>query len=340
MTITIDAAPAKSGAPAVRFPTRRLGHANIYVSERDRAFAFYNGICGFDMVGHSKSSYFLSNGNSHHDFGLNGSGTNEPRYGVDGTLKSVANYRGPGTLNHLGWETADQAALVAAYRRALDADLHIQRSLYHGGSYALYLFDPDGVYHEFYADATLEWRKIFSGGDASSVTEGWDPLAKPADPTPYWDPKPVWVALDQAPIAPRRLSRAVVDVSDVVKLVEFYRDVGGLDLKYLARDKSYAYLGGAARQSGFDLCLLKAERADQVGAYRVAAELADEDAVGRAEAALARAGIAPSHRFDDARKRSFFLTDPDRVPIEFFAERTADPEGLGRVDPALRRYAA
>lgn len=340
MAMTIDATSKSGTAPSVRFPTRRLGHANIYVSDRDRAFAFYNGICGFDMVGHSKSSYFLSNGNSHHDFGLNGSGTNEPRYGADGTLKSVANYRGPGTLNHLGWETADQAALVEAYRRALDADIRIQRSLYHGGSHALYLFDPDGVYHEFYADATLEWRKIFSGGDASSVTEGWDPLAQPADPTPYWDPKPVWVAVDKAPIAPRRISRAVVYVSDVVKLIAFYRDVGGLDLMYLARDKSYAYLRGSARQSGFDLCLLEAEHADQVGTYGVAAELADEDAVSRAEAALARTGIAPGRRFDDARKRSFFLTDPDQVPIEFFVERTADYEALGRVDSALRRYAA
>jgi catechol 2,3-dioxygenase len=340
MAMTVDAAPGTAAAAAVRFPTRRLGHANIYVSDRDRAFAFYNGICGFDMVGHSKSSYFLSNGNSHHDFGLNGSGTNEPRYGTDGTVKSVANYRGPGTLNHLGWETANQAALVAAYRRALDADVRIVRSLYHGGSHALYLFDPDGVYHEFYADATLEWRKIFSGGDASSVTEGWDPLAKPADPTPYWDPNPVWVTVDKAPLQPRRLGRAVLQVSDVAKLVDFYRDVAGLDLMYLARDTSYAYLRGAARQSGFDLCLLKAEQANQIGAYRVAAELAGEDAVGRAEAALAGAGIAPSHSFDDARKRSFFLTDPDRVPIEFFVDRTPDCEALGAIAPAARVYAA
>ncbi|MSP51413.1 MAG: hypothetical protein EXQ91_03345 [Alphaproteobacteria bacterium] len=341
MALADDVTTAPHANTAVRFPTRRLGHANIYVGDRDKAFAFYNGICGFDMVGDGKSSYFLSNGNSHHDFALNGSGSNEPRVGTDGVVKSVANYRGPGSLNHFGWETDNQVALVAAYKRAQTSDVRIMRSLHHGASRALYLFDPDGVYHEFYADVTREWRKIFHGGDATSVTSGWDPLEQPVDPIKYWDPNPKWVTVEKALIHPLRISRTVAYVSSLDKLLPFYRDVAGLDLLYQAPDRSYAYLRGAARQTGWDICLIEHDDEDQsLGYHHVSTQLADERSLEDAETKLKKAGIATVRRFDDARKRSFFLRDPDGVPIEFFVERTPDYTALSGVARAERPFAA
>ena len=101
MAITEEFA-GSAAAPTVRFEPRRLGHANIYIGERDRSVAFYSKLCGFDLVGTSKTSAFLSNGHSHHDFGLC-QADGKPRVGNDGKVKSVDTWKGPGTLHHIGW---------------------------------------------------------------------------------------------------------------------------------------------------------------------------------------------------------------------------------------------
>ena len=331
------AAPAP--APAVRFGPRRLGHANIYIADRARSVAFYSELCGFDIVGTSKTSAFLSNGNSHHDFGLC-QADGKARIGADGKVKSVDNWKGPGTLNHIGWETDNQAHLAAACERALAAGVDIKRSLFHGGSWALYLFDPEGNYHEFYADATREWREIFDGGDVSSVTSHWDPAASPPDPTPYWDPDPDWVAVDGAAFQPLRASRTLFLVDDMAQMVDWFENVAGFEVAYRADDDSYAYLVGAARQSGHDLALLRREGDQRPGYQQVSCEMPDAAAVEGAERALAARGIEPVISIDTAAKRSFHLRDPDGLGVEFFVEREPDFAALNEIAPEMRAYHA
>ena len=326
-------------SPEVKFGPRRIGHANIYIGDRDRSVAFYKDLCGFDIVGTSKTSAFLSNGNSHHDFGLC-QADGKPRVGADGKVKSGDNWKGPGSLNHIGWETDNQAHLAAAYQRALDAEIDIKRSLYHGGSWALYLFDPEGNYHEFYADATREWRKVFDGGDVSTITSHWDPSTDDADPTPYWDPDPNWVEVDGAAFHPLRASRTLFYVDDMPTMVDWFENVGGFNLAFRADDDSYAYFGGSAHQTGFDLALLKRDGEQRLGYQHVSCQMADEAAVDRAEKALAERGIEPVISIDNEAKRSFFLDDPDGLGIELFVERTHSYSALASVDAAQRPFYA
>ena len=58
--------------PAVRFHPRRLGHANLFVSDLDRSMRFYSAVCGLEEVRREPAIRigFLSNGNTHHDVGL------------------------------------------------------------------------------------------------------------------------------------------------------------------------------------------------------------------------------------------------------------------------------
>ena len=336
MAVTEEFA-VSAAAPAVRFEPRRLGHANIYIGERDRSVAFYSKLCGFDIVGTSKTSAFLSNGNSHHDFGLC-QADGKPRVGNDGKVKSVDNWKGPGTLNHIGWETDNQAHLAAAYERALANDVDIKRSLFHGGSWAIYLFDPEGNYHEFYADATLQWRDIFDGGDVSSITSQWDPKEGTSDTTAHWDPDPAWVEVEGAALHPRRASRTLFYVDDMSKMVEWFESIGGFEIVYRADDDSYTYFSGAAYQTGYDLVLLQREGDRRLGYEQVSCEMPDEAAIEGAEKALTERGITPEISIDNSIKRSFYLRDPDGLGVEFFVEREPDFASLNDVAPSERAY--
>ena len=339
--MAIQEIEAAAPSPAVKFSPRRIGHANIYIGDRDRSVAFYRDLCGFEIVGTSKTSAFLSNGNSHHDFGLC-QADGKPRIGADGKVKSVDNWKGPGSLNHIGWETDNQAHLAAAYQRALENDVEIKRSLYHGGSWALYLFDPEGNYHEFYADATLAWREIFNGGDVSSITSHWDPSIENSDATPLWDPDPEWVAVDGAAFHPLRASRTLFYVDDMPMMVDWFESVAGFELAHRADDDSYAYFAGAARQTGFDIALLRRDRDSEqrLGYQHVSCQMPDADAVDRAEQALSKRGIKPVISIDNEAKRSFFLNDPDGLGIELFVERAHSYTALADVDPNQRRFYA
>ena len=326
-------------APAVKFAPRRIGHANIYIGDRDGSVAFYKDLCGFDIVGTSKTSAFLSNGNSHHDFGLC-QADGKPRVGADGKVKSVDNWKGAGSLNHIGWETDNQAHLAAAYERAVESGVEIKRSLFHGGSWALYLFDPEGNYHEFYADATLAWREIFNGGDVSSITSHWDPSDENLDPTPYWDPDPKWVEVEGAAFHPLRASRTLFYVDDMPTMVDWFENVAGFDLAYRAEDDSYAYFAGATRQTGFDIALLRRDGDQRLGYQHISCEMPSEAAIDQAEQTLAERGVSPVISIDSSSKRSFFLRDPDGLGIELFVERTPAFAALSDVEPALRPYYA
>ena len=335
--MAIQEIEAVAPSPAVKFGPRRIGHANIYIGDRDRSVAFYRDLCGFEIVGTSKTSAFLSNGNSHHDFGLC-QADGKPRVGADGKVKSVDNWKGPGSLNHIGWETDNQAHLAAAYQRALEGDVEIKRSLYHGGSWALYLFDPEGNYHEFYADATLAWREIFDGGDVSSITSHWDPSIEDSDETPYWDPNPEWVEVDGAAFHPLRASRTMFYVDDMPLMVDWFENVAGFELAHRANDDSYAYFAGAARQTGFDIALLRRDSGQRLGYQHVSCQMPDETSVDRAEQALAARGIEPVISIDNDTKRSFFLNDPDGLGIELFVERSHSYDTLADVESSQRPY--
>jgi len=169
----------------VRFRPRRLGHANLFVSDLDRSMRFYNAVCGLEEVRREPAIRigFLSNGNTHHDVGLVQSSTAR-RVGRDGFVMSRGDRRATG-LNHLGFEMENEAELVEAYRRATACGVEIERTVDHLISRSVYLPDPEGNVLEFYADVTKDWRSIFCPEREDLVTGVWTP----GDPAPSTEPK-------------------------------------------------------------------------------------------------------------------------------------------------------
>ncbi len=54
-------------------PETRMGHVHLHVRDVDEAVAFYHGVIGFDVMGHSQKfqAAFVSAGGYHHHIGLN-----------------------------------------------------------------------------------------------------------------------------------------------------------------------------------------------------------------------------------------------------------------------------
>jgi catechol-2,3-dioxygenase len=115
---------------------RRLNHAVLFVSDLDRALAFYTEVLGFRVVDHEErmNAAFLRTPDSqnHHDLGLFGLGAGAP-----------APTRGATGLYHLAWQvdTLDQ---LAALREPLMAAGALTGESSHGATLSLYGADPDG----------------------------------------------------------------------------------------------------------------------------------------------------------------------------------------------------
>ncbi|MPS50489.1 VOC family protein [Alcaligenaceae bacterium SAGV3] len=176
----------------VAFRPRRLGHVNLYVSDLEASLSFYERHCGLARVRMESAigAGFLSNGNTHHDLGLIEISRGQDRHGRDGHVQ-IQSTRGrqPG-LNHLGWEMENQAALVQAYERMRAAGMAPQALYDHIISHAVYVPDPDGNVHEFYADSMKDWESVFNLDHDDLVTSRWDPLASERSTTPNYNPAP------------------------------------------------------------------------------------------------------------------------------------------------------
>jgi catechol-2,3-dioxygenase len=64
--------PSEQAKAGGFFRPRRLGHANLFVSDYERASQFYQSVVGFEEVYRQPDNRasFLSNGNTYHDLGL------------------------------------------------------------------------------------------------------------------------------------------------------------------------------------------------------------------------------------------------------------------------------
>src|SRR5262249_38046780 len=152
----------------------------LFISNVDRSVAFYNNICGLEKVRLEPGirAGFLSNGNTHHDIGLVEVST-EPTIGRDGHVQpSSGRGKQPG-INHFGFEMENEADLVRSYERARKAGIKIHATTDHLISRSVYIFDPDGILLEFYADSVEDWRTIFNLEREDLVSGPWTPGEQP-----------------------------------------------------------------------------------------------------------------------------------------------------------------
>lgn len=295
------------------FNPRRLGHANLFASDLEASARFYSDVAGVELIRREPaiSAAFHSNGSTHHDIGLIEC-SDGARKGRDGYVQP-SSFRGrrPG-LNHLGWEVDSEADLVAAIGRAQAAGANIRTFSNHQISHSVYIEDPDGNYHEFYADVLENWREVFNLQREELVTEAWDwtraegkgPIRLPAELR----------RVGHAPFHPARITHATLAVERFDECLQFLEAIAGLSVAQRG-DGVAALCGGDDRLA---LVLLSTRHGLAAGLQGVSFELAPGEDV---DGAIARA------RADGCRivgecsegKHSALVRDPDGLLVEFYA---------------------
>ncbi len=189
----------------------------------------------------------------------------------------------------------------------------------HQISHSVYLADPDGNYHEFYADVVENWRTIFNLERDELVTEKWEwqkstPGFGPMHPDPT-DRRRV----DGAVFHPRRITHATLVARNYDEMLHFLCDVGGL--RMTIQGDGMATLRGA--ESELDLVLLSARFDLKPGLLGVSLEVNSERELAESEQRAIAAGIPVVGSYDRPAKRSVLIRDPDGLIAEFYARRTA-----------------
>ena len=319
----------------VRLGPRRLGHANIFVSDVEKASGFYSVVCGVRGVFREPGimAIFHSNGNSHHDVGLM-QVAEQPRIGRGGHVQ-VSSGRGfaPG-LNHLGFEMENEKTLVAAWERAKALGLEM-RTTDHGMSHSIYVFDPEGNYLEFYADMIDDWRKFYASNENQLISGDWHPDPAKADESRRYSTSFVPDAVPGAANRPRRISRVTLLADDLPRMASYYREVAGLKVLSGGESDGYLVFSGTAGEPSMALF---ARGSHPKGLHHLSFELADESAVDEGVRGLAEKGIPLVARIDNAWKKSVVIADPDGMKIEFYAQRAGSLPDPARLPDAERLF--
>lgn len=305
--------------PDVRFMPRRLGHVNLWVSDLERAIRFYEAVCGLELVRRERDLLiaFHSNGNTHHDIGIIEVSRGQDRYGRDGTLQ-IPKSRGlaPG-LNHLGWEMENEAELVEAYKRAQASGFPIQRAVDHLISHSVYVVDPDGNGHEFYADEMTDWRSIYNLDQEDEVTALWDPLSVTPKQDGRYNVDPPIRRVDRAPVHPSHLTGVRFATRRFDAMREFFTSVAGLAVVEEVNEPGrQVRLAGTSGR--IDITLDEVGEAEPIGLRSFRLRLNEAIDAEQVASRLRAAGIDASLRRENAgTPAELVLRDPDGFAIEF-----------------------
>jgi len=322
-----------------KFAPRRLGHANIQVNDLDRSQKFYSNVMGIELVCLEPGigAAFLSNGNSHHDVALMQC-TQEALIGRGGHVQAAAGTVQGAGLNHLGWEVDNEAEVAAAWKRAVAAGVPIDTTSNHQVAHSVYLYDPDGNYHEFYADIIEDWRTVFNMQNRELLTSFWDPTGKDMTKKRYWhEPEQVAVVRD-AVFHPRRTARAVLVAKDYEVMKRFFLDVAGMTPVNDIGSKDYLLFQGTSKNDAWHCALFAPRYHLTPGLHHVVFEMPDEKKLREAEDRARVSGTEIEMIVDRADKRSVFLRDPDNLLMEFRHNRPGRAPSMSNVPAELLPY--
>lgn len=324
--------------PDVRYSPRRLGHVNLFVSDFLDELNFLTGVCGFEETGRESKvrSGFVSNGNTHHDIGF----IDIPGWQAHSSSRILEGpaWRGKGPmLNHLGLEMNNEAELVDAYKRAIAAGM-TPRITHNGTSKSNYIFDPWGMQYQLYADETLEWRKVFTGGEAEfHANPPWNPLEGVASTEPFWDPNPQIRRVESAALHPVKVSHIVLDVENVDPHRQFYVRILGLN-EVAGDGDEISYLAG---QTGdYFIVLVRSDSESVPRMHHSSFELSADEDLDVAAKELERRNISVVRRVEASHKSSLYINDPSGLLFEFFIRHSATPEPASDVSPQERAFLA
>ena len=305
---------------------RRLGHANLFIGDYERAAEYYGDVVGFREVYRQPNNRatFVSNGNTYHDLGLTDV---RSRYGKPGQR--------PG-LWHLAFEVENEVDLVDGYNRALAAGVKFAFMDDHDVAHSLYFTDPDGLLVEVYADVMDDWRSHRKGiinKEKPKYVPGV--TSKPVAERLY--PKnPQIDRLENALFHPRKVTHVALVTPRFEASLEFYTRVIGLQLWAPDAPKDHAVLRGTVGTG--DLTLYRQRPGLDAGFHHVGFEAWDEADLERSIAGLAARRIAAERIIDHPVRRAVTIRDPDGLRLQFFINRQWTPQAAAAVDAATALY--
>jgi len=129
------------------FKPMQLGHANIRVSDVERAERFYTDILGLHVTQRRGTTVFLSLRDHSHELAIGAMGPE-----AQPAAKSLV-----GT-NHFAWEMGSFEDLQAMYDHLKEMDVKILGTRNNSYSVGVDFDDPDGNGNEVYFEETSGWR--------------------------------------------------------------------------------------------------------------------------------------------------------------------------------------
>jgi catechol 2,3-dioxygenase len=310
-------AEVKATAP---FRPRRLGHANLWVSDYERAYHYYRDVVGFEhaYIQPDNKASFVSNGNTYHDYGL---------------LDVRGPYAKPGQkpgLNHFAFELRNEVELADGYRRAKAAGIPFAALRDHDVAHAVYQDDPEGNRVEIYADVIADWRAARSGvvikeKPAYVPGESSVPVAEELYPK-----NPDILVVKDAVFRPRKVAHITLLAKDLERMVAFYTDAVGLDVFFRDRNNNFVILRGQA--SDGDLVLFRCGEGEAPGLHHVGIEVMDEAGLDRAAGMLGGRGIELHSEIGHPARRAMTIVGMDGMLAQFFVNRDWRPSTLQSLD--------
>ena len=316
----------RSGNPVTGtyFRTRRLGHANVWVSDYESQYEFYYRVLGFNKsyIQPDNKGAFVSNGNSHHDFGM-----------ID--VKSHYAPRPdqkPG-LNHLGFELRNEVELVEGYRRALAAGFKFIDTADHDVAHSAYIKDPDGNEIELYADVVPDWRAVRAGTVVKDKPKYVPGVSSEPHAEEFFVRNPTYLTVEGAVFRPLRTTHASLIARDFEAMYDFYTGFVGLKPFAGGRSSDFAILAGS--HSSGDVVLHRPRKGAAPGLHHVGVLVRDEKELDQAQGALSKVGVKIDSQTDHPSRRALTIIDPDRMRVQMYVNRDWRASNLAAVDPEL-----
>lgn len=315
----MDQAEASQNRSGKYFEPRRLGHANLFVSDYARSAKFYQSVVGFEEVYSQPDNQasFLSNGNTYHDLAL-----------TDIRSKYAAKDQKPG-IWHLAFELETEADMVAGYNRAKADEVPFSFVMDHDVARSLYQNDPDGNMVEIYADVEKDWRAMRQGVIIKEKPK-WIPgvTSVPLEEKCYPE-NPELLTVKDALFHPKKVTHVALVTRDFEAMFDYYVDIVGLIPHYGVRSGQSAVLKGTA--SNGDVTLYRAGADAAPGLHHVGFEVWDEADLNKSIAALPAAGIQVEREVSNPARHSVVIKDPDGLRLQFFVNRDWTPSVIGKV---------
>jgi len=302
------------------FRPRRLGHANIFVSNYEKAFEFYNAVAGFEEVYRQpdNKASFVSNGNTYHDYGLTDI---HSRYAKPGQK--------PG-LFHFAFELKNEADLVDGYRQAVKTGVEIQSTEDHDVAHSLYKFDPDGNAVEYYADVVPDWRSARRGIIIKSKPkyvpgETSQPLSDE-----FYPKDPEIRVVKNALFHSKKVAHVALMTKDYEGMHDYYTGFAGLVPFIGGRNSDFVVLRGT--HASQDLTLYRNLEGTEPGLHHIGMEVWDESNLNEAVHQLQERKIALVADVNHSARHAVTILDPDNIRLQFFVNRKWEPTELEGLD--------